>query len=242
MEEKVLIKSEKFDLKKRIIPIIAIIIILSCSLFRIMYSYEISKYSDQYDEYHTIYEEHQDQGYCLRYHSSGEACSRCEWIEDHPIKIICILTAFNLEVLFICVIPIGSISLICGLIYLGLQSCELTVTDKRIYGKTLWGKRVDLPVDSVSATASAKTFKGITVSTSSGKISFLAIKNANAIYKEINKLLINRQKEKVVATPVVASAYVLDKADQLKKYKELLDMGAITQEEFDAKKKELLGL
>ncbi len=31
-------------------------------------------------------------------------------------------------------------------------------------------------------------------------------------------------------------------ADELKKYKELLDMGAITQEEFDAKKKELLGL
>ena len=31
-------------------------------------------------------------------------------------------------------------------------------------------------------------------------------------------------------------------ADELKKFKELLDMGAITQEEFDAKKKELLGL
>lgn len=31
-------------------------------------------------------------------------------------------------------------------------------------------------------------------------------------------------------------------ADELKKYKELLDMGAITQEEFDAKKKQLLGL
>ncbi len=31
-------------------------------------------------------------------------------------------------------------------------------------------------------------------------------------------------------------------ADELKKFKELLDMGAITQEEFDQKKKELLGL
>ena len=31
-------------------------------------------------------------------------------------------------------------------------------------------------------------------------------------------------------------------ADELKKYKELLDMGAITQDEFDAKKKQLLGL
>lgn len=31
-------------------------------------------------------------------------------------------------------------------------------------------------------------------------------------------------------------------ADELKKFKELLDMGAITQEEFDAKKKQILGL
>lgn len=31
-------------------------------------------------------------------------------------------------------------------------------------------------------------------------------------------------------------------ADEIKKYKELLDMGAITQEEFDAKKKQLLGI
>ena len=31
-------------------------------------------------------------------------------------------------------------------------------------------------------------------------------------------------------------------ADEIKKYKELLDMGAISQEDFDAKKKQLLGL
>ena len=31
-------------------------------------------------------------------------------------------------------------------------------------------------------------------------------------------------------------------ADELKKYKELLDSGVITQEEFDAKKKQILGL
>ena len=31
-------------------------------------------------------------------------------------------------------------------------------------------------------------------------------------------------------------------ADELKKYKELFDGGVITQEEFDAKKKQLLGL
>ncbi|MEE3334238.1 MAG: SHOCT domain-containing protein [Ruminococcus sp.] len=34
----------------------------------------------------------------------------------------------------------------------------------------------------------------------------------------------------------------IDVANEIKKFKELLDMGAITQEEFDAKKKQLLGL
>lgn len=37
-------------------------------------------------------------------------------------------------------------------------------------------------------------------------------------------------------TPAISAA------DELKKFKELLDSGVITQEEFDAKKKQLLGL
>jgi hypothetical protein len=38
------------------------------------------------------------------------------------------------------------------------------------------------------------------------------------------------------STPVIGGA------DKLKMYKELLDSGIITQEEFDAKKKQVLGL
>lgn len=43
---------------------------------------------------------------------------------------------------------------------------------------------------------------------------------------------------KNVASPVAAQ---ITPADEIKKYKELLDMGAITQAEFDMKKKQLLG-
>ena len=38
------------------------------------------------------------------------------------------------------------------------------------------------------------------------------------------------------------SNHTISNADELKKYKELLDSGAITQEEYDKKKKELLNL
>lgn len=41
-------------------------------------------------------------------------------------------------------------------------------------------------------------------------------------------------------TPAIVQA--TSAADELKKFKDLLDMGIITQEEFDAKKKQLLGL
>ena len=41
--------------------------------------------------------------------------------------------------------------------------------------------------------------------------------------------------------PVVINQGV-SAADELKKYKDLLDAGVITQEEFDAKKKQLMGM
>ena len=49
------------------------------------------------------------------------------------------------------------------------------------------------------------------------------------------------KKEEKTVNVVVPSASG-SVADELKKFKELLDMGIITQEEFDAKKKQLLGL
>lgn len=58
---------------------------------------------------------------------------------------------------------------------------------------------------------------------------------------EIQKIVNQYQSEKASQS----NATVIQQAsaaDELKKFKELLDMGVITQEEFDAKKKQLLGL
>ncbi|MBQ9850794.1 MAG: SHOCT domain-containing protein [Clostridia bacterium] len=59
------------------------------------------------------------------------------------------------------------------------------------------------------------------------------------MYNEINKLLIERQKKE---SPTVIEEKKTDSSDDLIKLKELLDKEIITQEEFDAKKKQLLGL
>lgn len=119
---------------------------------------------------------------------------------------------------------------------------ELTVTDKRVYGYGSFRKRVDLPLDSITAIGTTRIFSGLTVTTASGSIKFIMLKNRDELHKAISDLLIDRQgKEKPVST-IIKQETSQSNADELKKYKELLDSGAITQEEYDAKKKELLGL
>ncbi len=137
--------------------------------------------------------------------------------------------------LAICALPLLGIALI---IYLANLS-ELTVTNKRIYGKAAFGRRVDLPIDSVSAVATG-LFWSISVSTSSGRITFLGLVNRDDIHKAISNLLVDRQNK--AGVPVIKQEVAQSNADELKKYKDLLDSGIITQAEFDAKKKDLLGL
>lgn len=238
MEEKVLIKSEKYNIKKIVIAFVIIGAILSGAWLCMI----ISSNSTHYDESLEVYLRHSESGYC----SCLFLTKGCPLIREHPTKSDYLTSVlfedFGGERFLFSMSPFVGLSLISSLVFLWLRSYELVVTDKRIYGKVAWGKRVDLPVDSISATATIKTLKGVSVSTSSGKIKFLAMKNAGKIYNTINELLINRQQEKISATPIVTNTPVSDEADQLKKFKDLLDNGVITQEEFDAKKKQLLGL
>ena len=124
--------------------------------------------------------------------------------------------------------------------YILATKVKLTVTDKRVYGTTAFGKRVDLPLDMISAVGTGM-FKSIAISTTSGVIKFSFMENRDAIHTAISKLLIDRQNKPVSATTIKPDI-PQSNADELKKYKELLDCGVISQEEFDNKKKQLLGL
>ena len=66
-------------------------------------------------------------------------------------------------------------------------------------------------------------------------------RNDDKIIKEI-KNYVENAKSKSTATISQTVIQQNSSADELKKFKELLDQGIITQEEFDAKKKQLLGL
>lgn len=221
MGEKVLIQSERYNIKKmlRVFITLAIVTPLLGYLWELISNY-------------VHYAERMKEG------------NMSDWLASYgsPLKY-----AFGWTDIYDMPVIIGlvfaAVFLVVGLVaYFWLSKIELIVSDKRVYGTAAFGKRVDLPLDSVSAIGTGWP-KGIAVATSSGKISFLAIKNCDDIHKVLSNLLIERQsKAPAPVQTTIKQEVSQSSADELKKFKELLDSGVITQEEFEAKKKQLLGL
>ena len=219
MDEKIIARSKLYNIEK----FKKMCIVLGAILFAIMF---IAEFSDTYSKVYRW--------------RDGEVTVIGFFIEE----ITDSLTSFSSFWWFLGIPAIGFVipALLGVFIHSWLSKIELIVTDKRVYGTAAFGRRVDLPFDSISAIGTGWP-KGIEVSTSSGKISFLAIKNCDEIHNVLSRLLIERQSvEKSVSHTTIKQEIPQSNADELKKYKELLDSGVISQEEFDAKKKQLLGL
>ena len=136
---------------------------------------------------------------------------------------------------------IGSLCLlgaiIIGIVYLANRDCELQITENNVKGKTLLGKEVVLPLYMVSAYSTRKFLSVIAVATASGITKFSLIGNYKEIGEVLSKKINERQQNTESATKKTSENAAMD---DLVKLKSLLDSGIITQEEFDAKKKQLL--
>lgn len=250
MEEKILIQSRNYDIKKlrKIFLIIGIgvtiIWLLIGSFFPLLYNLDdVKEECEYYEEMYSTYLEHVE-----KYgtpHNFVSRCEACKFIRTYHSKSSYIIEGFFFQpfkltqydyfiILGIILILFIIIPLI---LYFALHSYQLIVTDKRVYGKTTFGKRIDLPLDSISAISKMNFLKGVSVSTSSGRIKFLVLKNSNEIYDMLSQLLLERQSNKTTNTPQNDS---FDIPELLLKYKKLLDEGIITQEEYDNKKRDLL--
>lgn len=213
MDEKILIKSKKSSIVKRVL-IIGLCIIVLAILLRIVFpSYQVEYWPEHHD---------------------GKAAPFDLFLES-------LLVPNEAEDFVVCpLLYIGVITIIYGIIIIiANRNVTLTVTDRRVYGTAKWGKRIDLPLDKISAVATAK-LGGIAVSTSSGAIRFLGIKNNLAIHETISKLLMERQTKPAPFTN--ATNMPQTKTEELRDLKKLLDDGIISQAEFDEKKKQILGL
>lgn len=136
-----------------------------------------------------------------------------------------------------CVFAVAGIIML--IIYLAHSRCELMITESNVKGKALFGKQVVLPINMISAYSTRKLFSTVAISTSSGTAKFSLIKNYIEIGYVLNKIINEHQVNTFNENPSINSSTNLD---NLVKLKSLLDLGVITQEEFDAKKKQLLGL
>ena len=137
-------------------------------------------------------------------------------------------------------IVFGVLFVIFDILLIAMLQNRLVVSNVKISGKMKFRVTVDLPIDKISAVRISGLFSAISVSTSSGKSTFYLLSNYKEIYTAINDLLQQRQQMQFSQkNETVAS---VSQADELKKYKELLDAGIISQEEFDSKKKQILGI
>ena len=112
---------------------------------------------------------------------------------------------------------------------------EIVVYDDSVVCKTNRKKSKQLIFDDVSNVDFSKN--ALTLTGTGVKFKISNITNA----EEIKTFIIGKKKESQNARDISQSP-AASSADELKKYKELFDSGVISQEEFDAKKKQLLGL
>ncbi len=243
MEEKTIITSESVyasGKRKKLLIILATIVVLCVAAFLIVTFVVRPNMEKGQSEF---YRKHHTQEWVEGYGKYSYGRYYYYWDSDESEKEYyekgrAISSLHTVNFVLYCVAGFSFLLFLVFLIlWLKHRKEQIIVTDKRVYGKAAFGKRVDLPLDSISAIAMSKLkiVKGIAVSTASGKIAFTGIRNREDIYETIVELLIRRQ-DKPSALPLP------DPAGDLKKFKELLDNGIITQEEFDVKKKQILEL
>ena len=146
------------------------------------------------------------------------------------------------QIIFIFAASLTFIGIVALLIYWVHSKCEISITEKNVKGKTLFGKEVVLPLYMVSAYSTRKFLSTISVATSSGITKFSFVSNYAEIGNILSQKINERQEGAGLNSSVNPSTPQNSSMDDLKKLKDLLDAGIITQEEFDAKKKQLLGL
>ena len=117
-----------------------------------------------------------------------------------------------------------------------VKKTNLTVTDKKVYGRCPNSPQVNIPIKNISAVATFDRNKTVSVTAANGVLSFPGIKN----YKEMKDVILKLIDEKEAQANSVQSTP--SSMDELQKLKGLLDAGVITQEEFEAKKKQLLNI
>lgn len=236
MEEKVLVQS-KLDKKWNGILLGSVILLFVIGII-CLYEVACNTYVRRLDS------EYYNWGYGSNYIYKGKGFSNFDDFKTYFNNNATVSEKLNLifgdGVFWAYILTLLLPSFIVLFVYLSLKRCSLTVTTMNVRGRTMFGKEVVLPLNQISAYTTKKWFSTIAVATSSGMTKFALIGNYQEIDEVLAKLINERQMSQTAQVPQEQTGS--SNLDELKKLKELLDAGIITQEEFDVKKKELLQL
>lgn len=123
---------------------------------------------------------------------------------------------------------------------------QLYVTDKRVHANIIKGmlsnQESSIPLSNItSITVDSKFVFGSIAITTSGttiKIDDVPV----AIAQEVKSIIEHLKSQGSKSESYAATKDTFDLADEIRELKDLLDEGILTQDEFDAKKKQLLGV
>lgn len=177
MEEKVLIKSQSISTKNTairyfIIPVIIFAIVILYYVLNINGSQQTSYYMGGINP-------------GVRYNDRS--------LFSYLISALIFETSANVYIYVSVLLYIGIVFLVWGIVnFMKYKNMSMTVTDKRIYGVSSFGKRVDFPLSAISS-VSASGKRDINLLTPSGKVLFGNFENADELFQTISKMLIERQ-------------------------------------------------
>lgn len=169
MEEKIIIEGRKCNVKKIVLCVFVISLIAALIMVGIGFNefdVRINSFNNhihnnscyRYDSYYSSYSDYLWDSmipYCrYSYFDTGAEYATQIFLENELVTSLIIL---------------GCGVVLCVLLFLLLNFYKITVTDKRIYGRLAFGKRVDLPIDFVTAISKIRMLKGISISSSSKK-------------------------------------------------------------------------
>lgn len=159
------------------------------------------------------------------------------WIEYHAEFVgfyICEFFSFY----YGCLLLLGILSIVgASVLRYYTEQCEIIITESCVCGKIARGKNVEIPLNQITAIHKC-SFIGISVSSLLGIYNFYLIENHEKVIRELSHLLTSPESSCNAKDKSIEE----DKIEKLKALNELLVEGVLTQEEFDSKKKKLLGL
>lgn len=172
----------------------------------------------------------------------GESYEDWRLVERHIVELEEIFTFWISIFLFL-------VSSVLFIIYESIRNSWICVSKSGVVGRTIFGKAFNIPFSSINYAKSSNLLSKVIIKTNGKSKSAFMIENHPNIVKLINETISELKVNKnnipntVIRGPrVVVQSNQSSSTDELIKLKELLDSGVITQEDFDAKKKQILGI